>query len=348
MCLIMDHTRYLKVAISGLKSRFITHSPICLAHSVTFACNCRCKMCTQWKMSKMVCKDMKTEEVFELIRKAYKAGMRVYYAWGGEPLLRRDLPQILKFAKKMGFITIVNTNGTQLKQMAKSIVDYTDSLVISLDSPDSLHDYIRGRNNAYREVVEGLEEVKKIGKCIIVLVATISKLNFDKIEDLAKFAMENNVFVTYNTVEPTLVTSYENERTYLPVEKYGLNKKELHEFYSKLLELKHKGCPLAETETVLQDYVDGKPFNCHFSEVFVYVSPDGVIIPCTYAYGLKPKSLKEISFKEYFSTQEFKGHVKNSANCKICLRTCVRMYAYSYMLNLRHMANLLLPLIRNF
>ncbi len=336
--------RYIDVAIAGLKSKFITHTPICLAHSVTFACNCRCKMCTQWKMTDKVSKDMKTEEVFDLLRKAYDAGMRVYYAWGGEPLIRKDLPQILEYAKKMGFVTIVNTNGALLKYKAKEIGPVTDAIVISLDSTDELHDVIRGRKGAYKEVIAGLEEIKKFG-CIITIASTISKLNYDKIEDLAKFAKKNKVVITYNTVEPTLSSSYEDERTYEPVNQYGLNKEELHEFYSKLLELKNKGYPLAETKAVLRDYVDGEPFNCHFPEIFVYVSPDGVLIPCTNLYDLKPQSLKDISFQKYFASKAFKKFTKDISDCRVCLRTCVRSYAYSYMMNPEHMIELVIDLL---
>ena len=46
-------------------------------------------------MSKMAYKDMKTEDVFNLLLKAYDSGMRGYYLFGGEPIIRKDILEIL-------------------------------------------------------------------------------------------------------------------------------------------------------------------------------------------------------------------------------------------------------------
>ncbi len=131
---------YFNAFFSFLKSRLITRKPFFLAHSLTYACDSRCKTCTQWQMSKMIKKDLSTERVFELLEKAYDVGMRGYYAFGGEPLLRRDISEILEFAKKRGFLTTMNTNASLLEKKADSISDYLDFVFVSLDSADEYHD----------------------------------------------------------------------------------------------------------------------------------------------------------------------------------------------------------------
>jgi len=338
--------RYIQLIKAGFRTRLITHRPIVLAHAVTYACNSRCKTCTMWSMSKMVSRDLSTEGVFDLLRSARESGMRGYYAWGGEPLIRRDIPEILEFAKKIGFFTVMSTNASLLESRADSISDNLDFIFVSLDYPDEYNDFIRGRKDSFNEVVNGIKKILAIGKTNVGLAATISKLNFDKIEDLARFAMKLGVPISFNAVEPTMESGYEAERTYSPVHNYGLSKDELKKFYVKLLELKHKGYPLAETKAVLQDYVNGKPFRCQFSKVFIYVSPEGTMFPCTYQYGTPPKNLNEVSFNEYFSSKKYREFVKKAEHCKVCLRTCVRMYSYSYDINISHFINLIISVMK--
>ena len=332
---------YSKAFFSFLKSRLITRKPFFLAHSITYACDSRCKTCTQWQMSKMANKDLSTEKVFELLTNAYNAGMRSYYVFGGEPLLRKDIEKILEFAKERGFLTTMNTNASLLEKKAESISDFLDFIFVSLDSPDEHHDFIRGRKGSFKEAMNGIKKILELGKTKVTIVSTISKLNFDKIENLARFAQKLGVGISYNAVEPTLITSYEDDRTNSVVEDYGLSEEELQIFYSKLLELKLEGYPLMETESVLRDYAKRKRFVCNFPKIFVYVSPDGMIFPCTYKFGHPIVNLNRISFEDYFSSSCFKNHIKQSENCDICVRTCLRMYSYTYALNPLHYLNLI-------
>ena len=76
--------------------------------------------------------DMKTEEVFQMLDEAYDAGMRGYYMFGGEPLIRQDIAEITDYAKNKGFITVMNTNGSLLEQKAAKLKNL-DFAFVSLD-----------------------------------------------------------------------------------------------------------------------------------------------------------------------------------------------------------------------
>ncbi|MCD6485034.1 MAG: radical SAM protein [Candidatus Odinarchaeota archaeon] len=331
--------RMLNLASAYFKSRFFTHYPFFLAHAVTFACNSRCKTCTMWKMTPLKFKDLSLNEVKRLIDEAYNIGMRGYYAFGGEPLVRRDIVEIIKYAYEKGFVTTVNTNGSLLYPLADELSKYLDVAFVSLDFPGPYHDYIRGFPGNFERLIKGVKRLLEIGKTRVIFVSTISKLNYGHIKDLAEFAAKVGVGISYNAVEPTLV-DYDKVRTYEPVFDYGLTKEQLREFYKTLYKLKLEGYPLMESEYILKHYAEGKQFKCHFPKIFVYVSPDGYIFPCTFRYGLKNYSLKEGSFKEYFKSEAFKRHVKLSEHCDVCIRTCIRMYAYTYELRVKHIVNL--------
>jgi MoaA/NifB/PqqE/SkfB family radical SAM enzyme len=331
--------RYVDFILAALRSTLVTRKPFFLAHSVTYACNSRCRTCSAWSMSPMAYKDLSTVEVYDLLSQAYQCGMRGYYLFGGEPLVRRDIGSIIECAKHQGFVTTINTNGSLLQQKASTLAEHLDFAFIFLDYPNEYHDYIRGRRGSFQEVLKGIRLLLEAGHTKVTLVTTISKLNLHQIEAMAQFAQQLGVGLSYNTVEPTWTATYHGRATSV-VDNYGLDEAELRYFYAKLLELKHRGYPLMESEWVLRDYAIQKPWVCHFPKVFVYVSPDGFIFPCTHTFDHPLVDLRDTSFTEYFASGIYRDHVKKAEHCNECLRTCVRMYTYTYALHPLHLLTL--------
>jgi pyrroloquinoline quinone biosynthesis protein E len=323
---------YYNAGMRWVESRFFTGRPLFLAHAVTYACDLRCKMCTNWQMSDRARYDLEKEEIFNLLSSARRAGYIGYYLWGGEPLLRPDLPEILNYAKDNNFITIMNTNASRLEERAEAIGPNLDYAFISLDSPDELHDDIRGSKGSFSRLVKGTKKLQDLGWTVVTFVSTISRINYDKIEALARFAVEMGCGISYNAVERTATENYTNA-TSAPIENYGLNRTELRGFYEKLSELKKNGYPLGETKTILEDYVEGKPFRCRFPRIFTYVTPEGLITPCTPQLGVEPVDLRKTSLEEYLASDAFDRYAKSAEFCNLCVRTCVRTYSYTYQMD---------------
>lgn len=318
--------RFLDAALSMLKSKFITQKPFFLAHAITYGCNSKCKTCTYWQMSKRKKEDLPTEDVLKLLDEAYDFGMRGYYLFGGEPTIREDIGQVVDYAKDKGFVTTMNTNGSLMAEKAESLKNL-DFVFVSLDYFNEYHDYIRGRPGSFNEVIEGIEQIRKVGKTKVTLVTTISSLNFDAIEPMAKLACKLGVGISYNSVEPTVQSSFEEGRTGMPLQDYGLSISQLQVFYRKLLRLKRQNYPLMETTTVLEHFVEGRCWACQFPKMFVYVSADKKIFSCTYDHTY---DLSRGSFEEYFSSGLYENQILKAKTCNICIRTCVRGYSYAY------------------
>ena len=332
-----NSVRFLDAFLSVLKSRLITHKPFFLAHAITYACNSRCKTCTYWQMSSKKENDLSTEEVYTLLDEAYDFGMRAYYLFGGEPLVRNDIEDVVEYAKNRGFLTSMNTNASLLAEKASSLGKTLDFAFVSLDYFDDHHDFIRGKPGAFKEVIRGIERIQKEGRTRITLVTTISSMNFDAIEPMAHFAQDLGVGISYNAVEPTVQLGFEEGRTDSPVKAYGLTPKQLQAFYDTLLRLKLEGYPLMEIPHVLKQYAEGIPYTCYFPKIFVYVSPDKKIFDCAYSHTY---DLKTGSFQDYFSSPLYKEYVTKAETCNICVRTCVRMYSYAYALKPLNFINL--------
>lgn len=320
-----DWIRYLHTFNSMLRSRIITHTPFFLAHAMTYGCNSRCQSCTYWKNIPRMKEDLNTEEVFKLLDEAYDAGMRGYYMFGGEPLIRRDIGKIVDYAKHKGFVTVMNTNGSLLEQKAEELKGL-DFAFVSIDYHNEYNDIIRGRAGTFKEVIRGIDAIRKVGDTKVALVTTISTLNFDTIIPMAQLAKRLGVGISYNSIEQSLDFGITSEDT-TPNFGIGLSPEKLHEFYETLLQIKREGYPLMETELVLRHFVEGKRWKCHFPKMFLYVTPDKKIYSCNYAYHF---DLKKGSFEDYFNGSTFQDHVKQAESCNKCIRTCVRGYSYTY------------------
>jgi MoaA/NifB/PqqE/SkfB family radical SAM enzyme len=320
-----EFNRYLGALNSMLKSRLFTHRPFFLAHAMTFGCNSRCKTCTYWKNISRMKEDMRTEEVYQMLDEAYDAGMRGYYMFGGEPLIRQDIDKITNYAKNRGFVTVMNTNGSLLEQKAKQLKNL-DFAFVSLDYYNDYDDVIRGRPNTFGEVIRGIYELKKIGRTKVALVTTISSLNWNSMRRMAELASEMGVGISFNSVEQSLDFGQTTSET-TPNFDVGLDSEKLKEFYKTLLELKREGFPLLETDEVLEDFVDNKSWKCHFPKMFLYVTPNKQVYNCDYTYAY---DLRKGSLEQYFRSEGFRSYVKSAESCNKCVRTCVRGYSYTY------------------
>lgn len=318
-----------------VRSRLVTRRPFFLAHAVTYGCNSRCRTCSYWRLTPRMKEDLTTAEVGVLLDEAREAGMRAYYLFGGEPLVRKDVGELVSMAKERGFLTTMNTNGSLLAAKAPTLTGL-DVAFVSLDYFNEHDDYIRGRRGTFEEVMRGIERIRAVARTKVVLVTTISSLNYDAIEPMAELAEELGVMISYNAVEPTLDFGL-TESASSPNFDYGLSPAQMHRFYERLLAVKRAGYPLMETEVVLRDFVEGRPWRCEFPKMFVYVAPDKKIYSCDYRYGY---DLRHGSLKEYFASAAFRTHVAEAERCNRCVRTCVRGYSYTYDLLPRQLAGL--------
>jgi MoaA/NifB/PqqE/SkfB family radical SAM enzyme len=105
--------------------------PLSAIFYVTHRCNLACHYCTQ-KYPDVLSQELSTEKTIELLR-IVRRELQSLYVTGGEPTCRSDLEEILQAAERMGFHTILHTNGVLLDRREK-LLDPIRSLVISLDS----------------------------------------------------------------------------------------------------------------------------------------------------------------------------------------------------------------------
>lgn len=313
--------KYVKI----LRSRFFSHSPFRLVHDITYECNCKCKMCERWMQVSSYKNQLTTEENFKMLEDAKKAGMLFYIVEGGEPLLHKELPRILQYAKKLDFVTTIITNGYYLKERYDEILPFTDSLIVSIDSNDELHDKMRGLKGLRQRAIEGIKLSKNM-KIKISMNSVLCTLNSEKIDGLIELSEDLTIPIIF---QPMDIYKGYNEDLRLP-------QPELQKVFSKILEMKKEGHKIGNSYSYLQHIIRNKNYICHAPKCFTYVKPNGNIVSCCDMYDKVWGNVKNTQFKIIFNNKEFKEFCKKIETCNKCSVHAVIETSLQYTLHPRY------------
>ena len=158
--------------------------------SVTYRCNCRCKHCSvsNYFSDADLSRELKTEEIKKILDEAVSMGIPKVDYFGGEPLLRKDIVELVRYGESLGLYISLTTNAWLLtRPMIKDLKEAGISCInVSLDSVDEEeHDRLRGLSGVYHRAVEAVQgcHEEKI-PCIVSTYATQRRIrNFATAND---------------------------------------------------------------------------------------------------------------------------------------------------------------------
>jgi 12,18-didecarboxysiroheme deacetylase len=162
--------------------------------NITRRCNLKCLHCYAHARNIPFDNELTTMEGKKLIDDLAGFGVPVLLISGGEPLVRKDLPELAAYAVEKRMRAVISTNGTLITpQMAGMLKNIGLSYVgISLDGMEEINDRFRGVKGAFRSALKGIENCKKAG-IKVGLRFTINKINVGEIPDLFKLIEENDI-----------------------------------------------------------------------------------------------------------------------------------------------------------
>jgi MoaA/NifB/PqqE/SkfB family radical SAM enzyme len=168
--------------------------PLIVFLSLTERCNLRCKKCTIWKNVKEVREpELSKEEIFSLLSQLSSMGTKIVALWGGEPLLNKNLCEIIREIHRQKMIPYVITNGLLLNEQYVDQLIKADlgSISVSLDNtiPEK-HYEKKGVTGAFKRTCEGLALLRKMGgdRINVGINMVISKDNVHEILPMAELA----------------------------------------------------------------------------------------------------------------------------------------------------------------
>lgn len=177
--------------------------------SVTDRCDFRCVYCMSEHMSFLPKKDLLTLEELERVCRAFvRLGVRKLRLTGGEPLVRRNVMQLIQNlgglidAGALDELTLT-TNGSQLERFAVPLVDAGVRRVnVSLDTLDATKFKDITRWGRLDQVLRGLEAAKQAGLQIKINAVALKGVNEDEIERMLDWCGAEGFDLTLIEVMP--------------------------------------------------------------------------------------------------------------------------------------------------
>ena len=268
-----------KIFFQGLYD-LLTQKPICVSFEVTHSCTGNCRHCDKGGIKKEE-NLLSPQQYGEILR---QLNPPVVQLSGGEPLLRKDIVEIVRVMKQGGglpFIILV-TNGsllTEKKYMELKEVGL-DRVSVSLDFPDQRHNTFRRIPGLYQRLERLLPRLaRKYNYDDIALNSAITQANLPELLALAKKAQQWGIKISYS--------AYSILRT--DDRKYFISAEEdlhaLRKGIKELIRLKMKDKIILNAERTLDDtyrfFRDGMIPHCQAGRRFLVVRPDGYLNPCS-------------------------------------------------------------------
>jgi MoaA/NifB/PqqE/SkfB family radical SAM enzyme len=259
--------------------------PFYASYKVTHKCSLKCKFCNVW-MEKTP--DLKTEDVCKVIDNIADSSIIVLSLEGGDPLIRKDLKEILKYAYQKPFTLFFTTNGHLLdKRPIKEYTKYIDYLHISIDE---------GHDNL--DFFDRLNEFQSYGPeiCIQIVVTkdTMSMLE-EKVKSIYKVEARTVVMPACHL---------DGTDDYYP---------DPQEFKKEIMRLKKK---YKNTITTPKGFLDNinRIHGCSTSSV-ILDSDGSLFYPCR-TIGQSLYNFTEGSFMDFLKTEKAKQARKQMKNCE--------------------------------
>jgi cyclic pyranopterin phosphate synthase len=190
--------------------------------SITDRCDFRCVYCMDEEMTFMPREQLLSlEEIVSLLTAFAELGVEKIRVTGGEPLVRQGVDWLFKELGALKQTTglkelTITTNGSQLPKYADDFVaSGVDRINISLDSLKADRFKALTRTGDLNRVLAGIDAAKAAGFKRIKLNAVIMKgRNEDEIVDLARFAIKNDLDISYIEEMPLGHVTHERGESY--------------------------------------------------------------------------------------------------------------------------------------
>ncbi|MBM4240625.1 MAG: GTP 3',8-cyclase MoaA [Euryarchaeota archaeon] len=165
--------------------------------SITTRCNINCFYCHNDGIMPQDY-EMSPSEIFRIAKIAKEIGIKKIRISGGEPLIRKDIIDIVKKISSLGFRDVsLTTNGTLLGKYAKDLLDAGLNRVnISFDTLNSKTYLFITKKDYLEKAKEGIKKAVEVGLYPVKVNMVVMKgVNHHEIWDMFQFCRENNAIL---------------------------------------------------------------------------------------------------------------------------------------------------------
>jgi MoaA/NifB/PqqE/SkfB family radical SAM enzyme len=325
----LDYSRFAKNFLKRIGSYGYLYSPLNAQIEITSRCNARCVFCSIWQKEyqKDLDQEMTTDQIKRIIDDFSRLGVMVLSFTGGEPTLRKDLPELLRYSRSKGIMNAMATNGFLLYDMIKKgQLDGVEWIMVSLDWPDA------ARHNKYRQLevfdraIKGIRAAQLERKQVLISTV-ITKENINYMEEMCKLARNIGVMIEMLPCEDIIRETEKMDHVVNEIESFI---PDLSQYANEIRRL-NRIYPNLMTDDVTAMVIEAGGFGyqkilrCVMAESYLFVRYNGeVVFPCKLHPVLKVDVTKQSLYDVYYSLEARKIMDKKDdfPFCKGCRFGC--------------------------
>lgn len=328
-------------AVSMLRKIFYSYShkgihkplilPGALKIEVTKRCNLQCQHCLA-DSGPETYNELSLKQIKQLLIDAKGIGVNAVGLVGGEPLLRKDLSDIIDFICELGMNYSISTNGMLMSENIINKINRRNlvKVSVSIDGNQLYHNRMRRNDFAYQQALKGVEQLVNAGiKVAIAMVVTTQNIH------LIRHVIETSIdvgasFFVINDLIPT-GRGEQIKELCIPYNDYREMTKlmmKYRDYYKKDINILWKGMvPEGSKDCDMGQFIVSK---CGAALTELTIDNEGKVLPCPFLpttnESILERSIKSIWFDSeelavYQNRNELQGACGScgrSFNCSGC------------------------------
>lgn len=339
--------------------------PLSLVILLTYRCNCRCKHCFYYNeinkkdTERKIDDELSKQELTELINDAKKIGVKNITFHGGEPLLRKELIDLIKLANKLKIRTNITTNAALIneKKASEIVRSGLNNMCVSIDGPEKIHDLIRGKGTFVKAIkaikmINKYKEKYNTKKPAISIACTITSMNINYLDDIMNLFKDikinhiqftgltwnskRNLDITKKILKDFKTSIVEVGSEIMPDELSDIDGKLLIRKKEEIIKIGKKYditvfFPPFEKESDVKDFYTNDTYS--FTNKCTYPWASSVVSPKGYVYACIPMSflnknfgnIRKKSLKSIWNSKDYKKFrilMSKSKKIPICNKCC--------------------------
>ena len=296
--------------------------PLWLLAELTYRCPLQCPYCSNPIDIAKYKEALSPDDWIRVMREARKMGATQLGFSGGEPLVRKDLEELIAEARQLGYYTNLITSGVgmdeeRIKEFKKAGLDHIQ--VSFQASTEELNNYIGG-TKSFQHKLDMARLVKQY-EYPMVLNIVLHRKNIDQIDHILDMTVDLNADYVELASTQYYGWSRINVDQLLPTRAQLENAEKVAKHYQEKMKDKMK------IIYVIPDYFENRPKKCMngWGNIFLTIAPDGSALPCHAAAqlpGLEIPNVKNHSvdwiWDESPTFNQFRGTDWMKEPCRSC------------------------------
>jgi pyrroloquinoline quinone biosynthesis protein E len=301
-----------------------TPRPLALLAELTYRCPLKCPYCSNPLELSRYRNELDTATWQRVLTEAAQLGVVQVHFSGGEPLVRRDLPELIRHARQLDLYSHISTGATLATDAVLESLKQAglDSVQISLlDSRAAENDSLAGAASFDRKC-QAIAAAKRL-QFPVTLNVVLHRHNLDRLEEIIDLACRWNVDRLELAHVQYAGWAFRNRAALLPT------RAQIERAGELVAQARVRLAGQPEIVHVLPDYFQQYPKAClhGWGRVFLTVAPDGAVLPCQTAReipGLEFPNVGDASLDDIWFRapvfQRFRGTDWMPEPCRSCTR----------------------------